>query len=98
MSHWSAPRPHAIATLLLLLAGCGTPRPAAPAAFELQEPVGVADDNRTVLPVNQILTPAGRQVPLPGLRPQVLALHPSGRFLVASGKTHELIILDPADG
>ncbi|MBU6402594.1 MAG: hypothetical protein KGS61_19925, partial [Verrucomicrobia bacterium] len=38
------------------------------------EPVGFSNPEHVVLPVNQVLTPAGRQVELPGLRPQVLAL------------------------
>jgi len=62
------------------------------------EQVGVGGQNRTVLPVNQILVPAGIQIPLPGLRPQALALSPDGRLLAVSGKTNELIIIDPATG
>jgi YVTN family beta-propeller protein len=58
------------------------------------EPVGQRGQ-RTVLPVSQILTPAGRQVVLPGMRPQALALSPDGRVLVTSGKTSELVVLDP---
>jgi DNA-binding beta-propeller fold protein YncE len=50
------------------------------------------------LPVNQVVTPAGIQVELPRLRPQVLALSPDGRILVTSGKTHEIIVIDPASG
>ena len=61
-------------------------------------PVGPAGPNRTAVPVNQVLTPAGREVPLPGLRPQALALSPDGRLLAVSGKTSELVILDPAAG
>jgi YVTN family beta-propeller protein len=52
----------------------------------------------TKLPVNQIVTPAGLQVELPGLRPQVLALSPDGKLLVTAGKTHELVALDPVTG
>jgi YVTN family beta-propeller protein len=62
------------------------------------ETVGHHGTNRTVLPVNQIVTPAGRQVELPGLRPQALALSPDGRFLVTSGKTSELVVIDPVTG
>ena len=62
------------------------------------ESVGRAADGRTVLPVNQVVTPAGRQVELPGLRPQVLALSPDGRVLVTSGKTNEIVVVDPATG
>ncbi|MES2201678.1 MAG: beta-propeller fold lactonase family protein [candidate division FCPU426 bacterium] len=50
------------------------------------------------LPQGQKLTPAGIQVDLPGLRPQVLALSPDGRLLVTSGKTAEVIVVDPVTG
>ncbi len=53
---------------------------------------------RTVLPVNQILTPVGVQVDLPGLRPQAIALSPDGKTLVTSGKTSELIVIRPETG
>lgn len=73
---------------------------AAPAsAFSTsQETVGRHGPGRTVTPVNQVVTPAGLQVDLPGLRPQALALSPDGRLLVTSGKTSELIVVDPASG
>jgi len=48
--------------------------------------------------VNQVVTPLGRQVELPKLRPQALALSPDGRILVVSGKTAELVVVDPATG
>ena len=54
--------------------------------------------NAVVTPVNQIVTPAGTQVELPGLRPQALALSPNGKILVTAGLTHELVALDPASG
>ena len=60
--------------------------------------VGRAAGGRTVTPVNQVLAPAGRQVELPGLRPQALALSPDGRVLVTSGKTNEVVVVDPATG
>jgi YVTN family beta-propeller protein len=62
------------------------------------EQVGTAGENRSVLPVNQVLMPAGAQIPLPGLRPQAIALSPDNRLLAVSGKTHELVIIDPAAG
>ena len=49
-------------------------------------------------PVNQLVTPAGTQVELPGIRPNALALSPNGKLLVTSGLTHELIVVDPATG
>lgn len=51
-----------------------------------------------VTPVNQLLTPLGKQIDLPGLRPQALALSPDGSLLITSGKTNELLVLDPASG
>lgn len=72
---------------------------AAPAvAGATTERVGRDGTNRTVLPVNQVVTPLGRQIDLPGLRPQALALSPDGKLLVVSGKTSELIVLDPVTG
>jgi YVTN family beta-propeller protein len=62
------------------------------------EQVGVVGPNRTILPVNQILEASGVQIPLPGLRPQALALSPTGQLLVVSGKTSELIVIDPESG
>ncbi len=87
-------------TALLLASGlalqAATPSPLAPGTTS--ERVGRSGTNRTVLPVNQVVTPLGRQVDLPGLRPQVLALSPDGRRLVVSGKTAELVVLDPVSG
>ncbi len=57
-----------------------------------------ADRPRLVTPVNQIITPLGRLVDLPGLRPQAIALSPNGRWLVVSGKTSEIVILNAATG
>ncbi|MCA9233942.1 MAG: phosphoesterase [Planctomycetales bacterium] len=48
-----------------------------------------------ITPVNQVVTPYGRVVELPGLRPQAVALSPDGSLLVTSGKTGELIVVDP---
>jgi DNA-binding beta-propeller fold protein YncE len=61
-------------------------------------PVGRVGANRTVTPVNQVLTPFGRVVELPGLRPQGLALSPDGRMLIVSGKSSELVVVDPVTG
>lgn len=60
--------------------------------------VGGSRGDSVSTPVNQWLTPFGKQVALPGLRPQVLALSPHGRLLVTSGKTSELVILEPGSG
>ena len=74
-----------------------TPAPAAMPAADT-EAVGRRGANRTVLPVNQVVTPLGAQVELPGLRPQALALSPDGRVLLTAGKTAELVAVDPATG
>jgi len=64
-----------------------------------KKPADTASAGRgTALPVSQIITPAGIQVELPGLRPQVLALSPDGRLLITSGKTHEIVVVDPETG
>lgn len=47
---------------------------------------------------NQRLTPIGKQIDLPGLRPQVVAISPTDRLLVTSGKTSKLIVIDPDTG
>jgi len=69
-----------------------------PAAGAETEIVGRQKNGRIVLPVSQILSPVGRQVELPGLRPQVLAMSPDGRWLLTSGKTAELLVIDPDTG
>jgi DNA-binding beta-propeller fold protein YncE len=49
-------------------------------------------------PDNQLVTPVGTFVELPGVRPNALALSPDGKILVTAGMTHELIVLDPGSG
>lgn len=51
--------------------------------------------NGLVTPVNQLVTPAGTFIDLPGMRPQAIALSPNGKLLVTAGLTHELVVLDP---
>lgn len=63
-----------------------------------KETVGRTENSRVVTPVNQVVTPAGIQVDLPGMRPQALALSPNGRLLATAGKTSELVIVDPETG
>ena len=60
--------------------------------------VGRWREDLIVTPVNQVLTPWGKQIDLPGLRPQALALAPDGKIAVTSGKTSELLVLDPTSG
>lgn len=49
-------------------------------------------------PINQIVTPAGTQVQLRGVRPNAMALSPDGRLIVISGLKSELIAIDPVSG
>lgn len=64
-------------------------------AFSDQALVGNDGDRSIVTPVNQVVTPHGRQVDLPGMRPQALALSPDGKLLATSGKTNQLVLFDP---
>ncbi|MFZ9854953.1 MAG: alkaline phosphatase family protein [Limisphaerales bacterium] len=82
---------------LVSLLGCQH-NPQTTHRLEDSERVGRQGTNRIVLPVNQVVTPFGRQVELPGLRPQGLALSPDGRLLITSGKSSELIVIDPVSG
>lgn len=91
-------RVSALVVVGTLLAGCVNSE-VAPGFGATSERVGrTADPGRTVTPVNQVLTPLGRIVELPGLRPQGLVLSPDGRSLVVSGKTSELVVVDPVAG
>jgi len=49
-------------------------------------------------PVNQLVTPAGTLIELPGMRPLALALSPDGKLLVTAGLTREVVVVDPATG
>ncbi|MCU0876028.1 MAG: YncE family protein, partial [Pirellulaceae bacterium] len=87
-----------VAAALYCSAAGATAGESPPRADDRLERVGRQADGRTVLPVNQVVTPVGAQVELPGLRPQALALSPNGQLLAVSGKTAEVLILDPATG
>lgn len=71
---------------------------AAPEDTYDQEWLSFSNPDRVLTPVNQVLTPAGLQVHLPDMRPQALALSPDASLLVTAGKTHDLVVLDPATG
>src|SRR6187551_3042315 len=51
----------------------------APATYDKSQ-VGPQDDGRIIVPTNQVLTPAGRQV-IVGGRPSDIALSPDGHWL-----------------
>ena len=77
--------------------GCEGERTDAPA----RDPVEKVSQFRAggaVLPTQQVITPAGRQVELPGMRPQAIALSPDGQLLATSGMTHDLVLVDPVSG
>ncbi|MFM8570771.1 MAG: YncE family protein, partial [Pirellula sp.] len=61
-----------------------------------REWVGGSIDESIVTPVNQRLTPIGKWLDLPGMRPQVIALAPDGKIAVTSGKASKLVVIDPA--
>src|SRR6478752_7418178 len=58
--------------------------------------VGLQPDGRIVVPTNQILQPAGKQVTFPG-RPVDLLLIEDGKTLVAKNMK-DLVFIDPATG
>lgn len=49
-------------------------------------------------PVNQRVTPAGKLVEIPGVRPNALALSPDRELLVTSGLVKELLVISPVTG
>jgi len=83
--------------ITLLLSGAMS-RAQTASGFVTKETVGRIGPHRYYTPANQVLTPAGLQVELPGMRPQALALSPNGRLLVTAGKSHEIVVLDPTSG
>ena len=83
----------AVATVVL--AGCAGPNPPSGVPLVRSDREGRVAADRFVMPTGQVLTPAGRQVELPGMRPQALALSPSGRLLATAGRNNSLVIIDP---
>ncbi|HWX22798.1 MAG TPA: bifunctional YncE family protein/alkaline phosphatase family protein [Candidatus Binatia bacterium] len=92
-----AKRVFALALAASVLSACEA-QPVHTRDFSTTEIVGRLGENRFYTPANQILSPAGLQVELPGLRPQALALSPDGRLLVTAGKTHDLTVIAPRYG
>jgi DNA-binding beta-propeller fold protein YncE len=93
MEHPSSLKPRLAAFVLVVSLTTAPANPPNP-----DETVGHKDGQRSVTPVNQTLTPLGKQVELTGLRPQALALSPDGRRLLVTGKTGEVLVVDPASG
>jgi YVTN family beta-propeller protein len=82
-----------------LVLGCLTDKPPETSKRDLSEQVTqFGKNNTTIIPTQQILTPAGTQVELPDMRPQAIALSPDGQLLATSGKTPELVLIDPGTG
>ncbi|HEX4796503.1 MAG TPA: bifunctional YncE family protein/alkaline phosphatase family protein [Humisphaera sp.] len=82
-----------------VLGGCQKASdPPAVARDQLEQVNSWGPQGSAVLPTQQIITPAGQQVELPGMRPQAIALSPDGALLATSGKTTELVLIDPATG
>jgi YVTN family beta-propeller protein len=71
---------------------CNLPRPA---RKTLASSAGARTESDVLLPIQQRLTPSGRQILLPKQRPQDIAVHPSGGYLVASGSSAEVVVIDP---
>ncbi len=89
------PSPSTLITLLSVLVLAGSCRTV---DYSNTEPVGEVSPQRYITPIHQVLTPTGIQVELPGMRPQAVALSPDGRLLATSGKTQELVLVDPQTG
>ncbi len=89
------PSPSLSLTLMSVLVVVGSCRTR---EYSSTEPVGRASPQRYITPIHQVLTPAGIQVELPGMRPQAVALSPDGRLLATSGKTQELALINPQTG
>src|SRR5437867_11018238 len=84
-------------SLFVALGGCILAAPPAGAAEEIDRlKVGVQPDGRIVVPTNQILKPAGKQILFPG-RPVAVLLLDSGKTLAVQNK-NSLLFLDPATG
>lgn len=83
--------------IAVFMIGCVREAPG-PGRLVPAEAVGRVEANLYHTPNGQMLTPAGLQVELPGMRPLALALNPAGTLLATAGKNHMLVLIDPADG
>ena len=84
--------------VVVFLAGCVAPNDKQPLLLVHSDQVGPVAANRFVVPTGQVLTPSGKQVDLPGMRPQALALSPDGLLLATAGRNNSLALIDPATG
>jgi YVTN family beta-propeller protein len=88
----------ATGTLVTILAGCSHDREVGTGPLVSAQSVGRLANNRYRTPNGQMLTPAGKQVELPEMRPQALALRGDGKLLVTAGKDHTLVFINPQTG
>lgn len=80
------------------IVGCATEVKPGPGRLVGPESVGRVGANLYNTPTGQMLTPAGLQVELPGMRPLGLALSPDGKLLATAGKNHTLVLINPVTG
>src|SRR3974377_1031280 len=84
--------------IVVYLAGCALPNRQPVMPHVRTDEVGPGAADRCVVRTGQVLTPYGRQVSLPRMRPQALALSPDGRLLATAGRNNSLALIDPATG
>jgi DNA-binding beta-propeller fold protein YncE len=85
-------------TLAALVANAARAQLSPDNLFEATTEIVGHNANGLETPVNQLVTPTGHLVPLPGMRPNALALSPDSKLLVTSGLLPELIAIDPITG
>src|SRR5208282_1377246 len=93
-----SPRASIQFAVVVFLAGCAGPNKQPLMPLVQSDQVGPVAGNRFFLPTGQVLTPSGKQVSLPGMRPQALALSPDGRLLATAGRNNSLALIAPATG
>jgi YVTN family beta-propeller protein len=84
--------------LAAILCGCSSQSKPASRTLPPGPTVSGANTNLYYVPTGQLLTPAGRQIPLPRIRPQGLALRPDGKLLAVAGNSEVLLLIDPRSG
>jgi YVTN family beta-propeller protein len=84
--------------VVAFLAGCAAPNAQPLTPLVRTDQVGPVAANRFAVPTGQVLTPSGKQVSLPKMRPQALALSRDGRLLATAGRNNSLVLIDPATG
>src|SRR2546421_7856259 len=89
-----------VPALLVLVVGfgCSMTKNKRPSFVSDASTVGRVDFSSYITPTGQLLTPAGEQIELPGMRPQALAFSPDGKVVATSGKTNSVVLIDLATG